>query len=109
MNIVVKKLNTPIRFITRSHKKYLTLSLKSDVNCSSWLMRPFTKFSSKAISAKIGDHMSSKKIAFGFSSNFDGPKYRQQVKIPVHEFLNAHQLAYMEGPNVYKIKYCPFC
>ena len=30
-------------------------------------------------------------------------------KTPVHEFLNAHQIVYMEGVNVYKIKYCSFC
>jgi hypothetical protein len=47
-------------------------------------------------------------VGFGFVS-IALPFKATQTRVNVEEFLAAHQLEFLEGPTVFKMKYCPFC
>lgn len=49
------------------------------------------------------------KYFFAEATYFPRSSNTYKPKIPVYQFLDAQQLDYVESPNTFKIKYCPFC
>lgn len=110
MNTVVKKLSSTFKLLNRSAKLYRALQKGVKEETISSSQKIFNRSFTCEMNNIIRSFMGSQRLVFSYySDKTEVPKYRQQPKMPVHQFLDAHQLAYMEGPNVYKIKYCPFC
>jgi hypothetical protein len=49
------------------------------------------------------------KYFFAEATYFHRSTNNYKPKIPVYQFLDAHQLDYAESTTTFKIKYCPFC